>query len=276
VTGYTARDVAKLLGLTVGQVRAWARAGLLAPERGERGEYRFTFQDLVLLQAAKELLAARIPARKVRRALARLRDQLPTGRPLSAVRIVADGKRILVRDGMALWNPESGQELFDFEVAELARKVAPLARQAAPEARSMEGELGAEDWYELGCEIEPTLPEQARDAYRRAIELDPHHVDAHVNLGRLLHEAGELAAAEAHYRLALAARPDDATASYNLGVVLEDRGQPRDAVAAYERALSLDPSCADAHYNLARLYERLGQRRSALRHLDAYRKLSEE
>ena len=96
MAGYAARDVAKLLRLSVGQVHAWVRAGFLAPEREPTGEQRFSFQDLVLLRTAKGLMEARIPARRVRRALEQLRRHLPRGRPLSGVQIAADGKRIVV------------------------------------------------------------------------------------------------------------------------------------------------------------------------------------
>jgi len=270
---YTAPEAAKLLGLSLGRVRSFVRSGFLAPERGERGELRFSFQDLVLLRAAKELMAHKIAPRRVRLALGRLRDELPRGRPLSAVSIAADGGRIVVFDGRTRWNPESGQQLFRFEVADLAERVKPLAERSAREARDAAEELRAEDWYALGCELEAATPTDARDAYRRAVELDPRHADAHTNLGRLLHEAGELAAAEAHYRLALEAQPSDVTAAFNLGVVLEDRGRPNAAIEAYQRTLALDSDCADAHYNLARLYERLGKGMAAVRHLKIYRKL---
>ena len=58
---YTAKSVARLLDLSVQQVRSYARAGFLQPDRGPRGEYRFSFQDLVMLRTAKGLMAARIP-----------------------------------------------------------------------------------------------------------------------------------------------------------------------------------------------------------------------
>jgi len=274
-TGYTTADVSRLLGLSVPQIRAWVRSGCVEPRRGPRGEHRFSFQDLVVLRTAKEL-ADRVPSRKVKRSLERLRRQLPRGRGLAGVRIGVQGDDIIVRAGGLAWEPESGQEVLDFDVGALASEVAPLVRQAAQDARQAQHELQAEDWFGLACEMEAVDPVQARDVYRRVLELDPEHFDARVNLGRLLHEAGEYTAAEANYRLALRLRPDDATAAFNLGVALEDLRRPREALRAYERAVTADPHCADAHYNLANLYERLGEPCRALRHLQTYRALLQE
>src|SRR6266540_3310881 len=220
--GYTSPDVAKLLGLTVAQVRGFARDGFLTPGRGRRGELLFSFQDLVILRTAKGLVAARIPTRRIRGALRRLRAQLPRGRSLAELRIAA------------------------------------------------------EDWYELGLELEVAEPTEARDAYRRALELDAHHADARVNLGRLLHEQGLVEEAERHYRLALRENPEHATAAYNLGIALEDLGRAADAIEAYRAALAADPRLADAHYNVARLYEKAGKKAAALRHLSSYKRLTAE
>ena len=115
MSGYAAREVAKMLGLSVGQVRAYVRAGFLEPVRGPRGELRFSFQDLVLLRTAQGLVSARIAPRRVRRALRKLKEQLPEGRTLRGVRIRAEGDHIVVGDGQASWVPESGQVLLDFE-----------------------------------------------------------------------------------------------------------------------------------------------------------------
>jgi tetratricopeptide (TPR) repeat protein len=272
--GYTIREVADLLGLSVHQIRAYADRGFLKPERGSRGEYLFGFQDLVILRTAGELTAARIAPRKVRRVLARLREQLPEGRPLTAVRIAAEGDQVIVRDGASVWNPESGQALFDFETPEAAAQAKPLDALQAGGAGPEAAELDAQEWYELGCELEAGAPDEARDAYRRAVELSPHHADAHVNLGRLLHEQEEVAAAEAHYRIALSINPRHATAAFNLGVALEDLGQIDQAIAAYERALAADPGNADAHFNLAGICEDRGDKAGAFRHLKAYRKIT--
>ena len=228
----------------------------------------------MLLRTAKGLAASRVPARRIRRALRLLRRQLPAGRPLSAVRISADGERVVVRDGAAAWNPESGQLQLDFAVADLASRAAPLARQAARAARIAAEPLDADEWYDLGFDLEAVDLEEARDAYRRALELDPGHADAHVNLGRLLQEGGDVAEAVAHYQRALELHPRHATAWFDLGIALEDLRRRPDAVRAYEQAIAVDPKLADAHFNLARLYEAAGKRAAALRSLSRYRLLA--
>lgn len=273
--GYAASDVARLIGLTPTQVRAFARSGLFPTERGS-GELRFSFPDLVLLRAAKGLAAAHIPQRRIAAALRRLREQLPAGRPLSAVRITAEGDRIVVQDGAKTWSPESDQLLLDFHVADLATRAAPLARRAAQAARdadSGDAALSADEWYDLGFDLEAVDVGEARDAYRRALELDPHHVDAHVNLGRLLHEGGDAKQAVSHYVLALQQTPKHALAWYNLGIALEDLRRRPDAIKAYESAILAEPAMADAYFNLSRLYEAAGKKAAALRTLSKYRVL---
>ena len=265
--GYSTREVATLLGLSQAQVRSCARAGFVAPRIGPRGELLFSFQDLVLLRTAKALLAARIPQRRIRIALQNLHAQLPQGQPLTAVRISAQGHHVVARDGGEAWHPESGQTLLDFEVADLAREAAALE----PRRQALQT---AADWYEHGVELEAGDAAAAMAAYRRALAIDPDLADAHLNLGRLLHEGGDPARAETHYRRALAIDPGDALATYNLGVALQDRQQPREAAAAYEEAIALDPTLADAHFNLSGIYEHLGEKAAAFRHLRTYRSLT--
>lgn len=136
-------------------------------------------------------------------------------------------------------------------------------------------------WYERGVALENVDPAGAIAAYRRAIAGRSDLADAHNNLGRLLHDRGDLAAAEGCYQVAL--RTDDQVALYwfNLGVVLEDQGRATEAIRAYEHALAIDATMADAHYNLARQIELIARSagdevmlRRAVRHLELYRELS--
>jgi tetratricopeptide (TPR) repeat protein len=261
-----------MLGLSASQIKGFVDDGLVAPRRTNDGELLFSFQDLVLLRTAKGLIDADISTRRVRAALAEIRRQLPRGRPLTGVHIFADGREVLVQEGDEVWNPESGQTLINFGVSSIAAKAEPFARRAAAAARDRADDLRAEDWYELACELELTTPDEAIDAYRRALQIDPSHADAHLNLGRLLHEEADFAAAEDHYRAALGG-DDDATARFNLGVVLEDQERYEEAIETYLELLEADAGYADAHYNLAGLYERLGRKDAALRHLKAYKAL---
>ncbi len=259
-----------MLDLPLGEVRRLARAGFVLPRRGPRNELRFSFQDLVLMRAAAGLVHARIPTARVRRALRSLRAQLPEGRPLAAVRVAADGDRVVVQDGGARWHPETGQVLLDFHVGDLSRKVAPVVKAA----RRERSPLDAETWYRWGCDLEDTAPREAEDAYRRALAIDPAHGGAHLNLGRMLHSRGDPRGAEYHYRHALASPAHRALAAFNLGVALEDQGLLDEALLAYARALEADGALADAHFNASRILETMGRREDALRHLAEYRRLS--
>jgi tetratricopeptide (TPR) repeat protein len=270
--GYGARDVARVLGLPVERVRAWARLGLASPRRGPDGALLFSFHDLVLLRTARELRAARIPARRVRRALESLRAQLPAGRSLASVRIRADGARLVVRDGRGAWRPESGQALFDFAVAELSREVAPLLREASA-ARDASG-LDAQAWFAWGCDLRDGAPEQARRAWARALQLDPDHPGANLAMGHLLLEAAEAASAEIHLRAALEGLPGDPAALMALGAALEGQGRHEEALLGYARILEASPGRAEAHLGAARILDRLGRAAEARRHRATWRRLT--
>jgi tetratricopeptide (TPR) repeat protein len=272
---FSTRDVARLLGLSETQVRSQARAGFLTLERGPRNGYRFSFQDLVLLRTARELAQARIPLRRIRTALCGLARDLPSGRSLSEVRIVADGDDLLVHEGGTAWNPESGQVQIDFAGSAPKVPAAHAATSLPPHSRPRDQVPDAWELFDAALELEASDPAAALRTYAQALTQNPHLSDAHVNLGRLLQLAGRTEEALEHYLAAIRAGSTDPTAPFNLGTALEELGRWRDALAAYQHAIETDASFADAHFNLARLYDQLGRRAEAIRHLRAYKRLVE-
>ena len=272
--GYKTREVAEVVGLSTSKILSWTRSGLLTPQRGPRGAYLFSFQDIVLLRTVRDLLTQDVPARRVREALEALREQLPVGRPLSAVHVSAVGDRILVQDDDAVWEPSSGQLQIDFDVADVAETAVPMARRA-PEPRASQDSMSADDWFNTALDLEAVTSDEAIAAYQKALVLEADHADAHLNLGRLLHEDGRVREAESHYRSATDADPESGRAFYNLGVALDDQGLGSGAIEAYEVALRLDPDLAVAHFNLSRLFEAEGRQPDALRHLAEYKRLIE-
>src|SRR6202158_4923717 len=201
---------------------------------------------------------------------ASLKRQLPDDRTLSSLTIYADGRRVVAWDGTARWQPDSGQFLFNFDVQAVVSGVKQPERLPAP-APEIPGQptRTAEQWFNLGCELDSASPEEARHAYHQALELDPAMADAHVNLGRLYHEARQPAQAEAHYRAAAQQTSDDPVAHFNLAVLLEELGRTDEAIHTYRCALEANPDFADAHHNLHLLFDALGKRALAMTHLQA-------
>jgi tetratricopeptide (TPR) repeat protein len=268
VSEFGVREVERLLGISRSAIHGLIRAGFVSPKRGARREYRFSFQDLILLRTARALSAAKVPPGRITRSLKALRRRLPETVPLSGLRICAVGDRVIVTEGRRRWHADSGQYLLDLDVNVEGGELSVQARDAGS------GEARAERWFQRGAELEDGLSGTARAAYERALALDPGHAAARINLGRLLHEAGELQAAESVYREGVTRAGNDAVLLFNLGVLLEDMRRPAEAIAAYESALRADPRFADCHYNLALAYEAAGNAQGAIRHMGEYRKLA--
>ncbi len=126
--------------------------------------------------------------------------------------------------------------------------------------------------YKRALKLEREDAASARAAYEACLKGDCSHLEARINLGRLLHLEGLLEEAEAIYR---EFPQPSAVLYFNLGVLMEDLRREREAVEAYREAILHEPGMADAHFNLSGVYERLGEAQAAFRHLLAYRRLSQ-
>ncbi len=130
----------------------------------------------------------------------------------------------------------------------------------------------AAEHFARGFALEATDIAAAREGYRAALATYRGHLDASINLGRLQHLNGELAAAEKTYR---AARHASATLSFNLALLLEDLHRDDEAAQAYRDALAQEPTMHEAHLHLSLLHERRERPREALMHLLAFRRKSQ-
>jgi tetratricopeptide (TPR) repeat protein len=262
---YNTKDLERLFGLPASAVRSLTRSGHINPvKRG--GRLHYSFQDLLMLRTASALRAANISAQRINRTLQTLRATLPLGAALDKRSLTALGGQIAIREGRMLWESESGQYVLALDIGAEKGGLHVIPPQGAPAHAA----TSVDEHYARAFALEDTDPEAARAAYEVCLKAEPHHVEARINLGRLLHIAGRLDEAERVYRFADKADP---LLVFNLAVLLEDLNREPDAIVAYREALALDPQLADAHFNLARLYERIREPKASLRHLLAYRRM---
>jgi tetratricopeptide (TPR) repeat protein len=262
---YGTKDLQRLFGLPPSAVRSLTRAGHLNPIR-RAGRLHYSFPDLIMLRTASALRAANISAQRINRTLHGLRAALPAGATLSNLSITALGGQIAIREGKLLWESDTGQYALALNIGEEQGGLATFRPQNSP----ADTVSSAAEYYATAFCLEESDSRAAREAYQACLSADPQHVEARINLGRLLHLAGSLAEAEQVYR---SAERSEALLSFNLAVLLEDLDREPEAILAYREALALDPELADAHFNLARLYERARDPKASLRHLLAYRRM---
>ena len=267
---YGVGDVERLLHLSKATLRTLVKAGFVTPERGPRNTWLFSFQDLIVLRTAQALVESNVPQRRITRSLKELRRYLPESMPLSGLSIGAVGERVVVKEGASRWRADSGQYLLAFE-GDPASGSLSVVDQPTP-AEIDEADLPTP--FEKAVFMEQIDEAAAIRAYEAIIADDPSHLDARVNLGRLLHEAGRYERAERVYRDALDAFGDDEILYFNLAVLLDERSRVRESMQAYEAALRVDPAMADAHYNLSLLYKKIGRAKDALRHMAEFRRLN--
>lgn len=243
-------------------MRSLAGAGYIAPAAAE-GKTSYSFQDLLVLRMASALKSAKISPSKITAALGTIRAALPPGSVLTTMALAASGKTVAGREGSNEWEASSGQYALPLAAGFKSPAVVSLpVKKASPSAL-------AHAHYARGHALEESDLAAARAAYLEALNAHADHLEARINLGRLLHLGGELKEAEKVYRQA---KSSSALLSFNLGILLEDLNREEEAAGAYREALAQDPLMLDAHFNLSRLHEKAQRPREALRHLLAYRR----
>lgn len=264
---YSLAEVARLFGFKPSRLRYWHRSGVLGPSVRLGGRNYYNFQDLVGVRAAKGLLEQGVPLRQVRRSVESLRQAFPTSpQPLSELRVLADGRALVVQDDDGTYEPTTGQAVLDFRIDSIESDVIRLLHF------DHDDRARAYEHYLEGCrfdEREETF-ERAEQAYKKALSLDPTLSNALTNLGNLEYRRRQVEVAEHYYRQALACDPEQPEALYNLGFLHFEREEVDQAVDLFRQALQSDPSFADAHFNLAMALEERGERANAQPHWQQY------
>lgn len=95
--------------------------------------------------------------------------------------------------------------------------------------------------------------DKAETAFRRAGDLEPSHMEAQFQLGRLLAKMLRMEEAEPYLQRVREARPDSAPAHHAHGVALGVLGRRDEAEAAFRRALEIHPGWTVAEKDLGDL-----------------------
>lgn len=123
-------------------------------------------------------------------------------------------------------------------------------------------------------------PRNAIPHFERAIEIDPRHVKAQVNLGNALHQIGDFDGAVEQFELALKTDRRRAQAHYyahyHLGLTLQRQGKHARAVRHFEEFVKSAPLHAKAHNNLATSLHACGRHDEALQHFQKATNLDPE
>jgi len=120
--------------------------------------------------------------------------------------------------------------------------------------------LSATNQVQIGIELERQgRLEESVTAHEKALEIDSHMVQAHINLVELYGRLGQFEKAEEHYRAAARLEPGSVESHYNYGVLLLTAQKFEQAENAFRKAIEIDPFHAAAHNNIGYLLERQGK-----------------
>jgi len=283
---YTATLMADVLGAPPAAVRHWARQGLLEPARRAGSIEWFDFSQLVVGKNLVRLLAGGLSLREIDAQLTGLGAGDAGAAARVADRIVADGRRLSLRDGDKLL--AAGGQLHlgfytaaltdDGEADEPPRVVAlgERASDASPTVdRPVEDDVAeilalADDLEAAGEFVE------AAEALRAVLQAQGPTAAVLFTLAELLYRSGDLPAARERYYAVIEIDAGHLRARTSLGCVLAELGDHELALAALEGVLRQQPGYADAHWHVAGVLLHLGRMREARHHLGTFLALAPE
>jgi tetratricopeptide (TPR) repeat protein len=265
VQTFSTRSAARILAVSPDRIRYWVKLRLIAPSARRGRRFRFAFNDLLLMRMAKELLPDHHHVGLFQRCFDRVRDYLEAERPVTSLKLHNDEGRIVLTEGDALIEIETGQMLLRFgpqrQTGKIEDRFGPArVRKRFEEARRM-------------AEADPL---RALTLYSDLLGREPSNFEAHMRMARLLEREGNLTGALRHLLGAAVIVPANAEVNLRLGTLYRLREETENALQSFLRAVECDPQSIEAHRNLAEIYDRIGRKREALRHLSAIHRIGRD
>ncbi len=120
-------------------------------------------------------------------------------------------------------------------------------------------------------------PGEAETLLKKAVEIDPKNIEAHVSLGKIYTRSKDYPLAIDAYRNAISLNPELPDAFFNLAFIFATTGMYVDAEKLFTRVVELQPTYLDkALFNLAITQQRLGKTEESLANVQAAVKLRPE
>ena len=176
VNRYPRADVLRILRVTARQLSGWEKAGLVEPAEA------YSFFDLLQLKKLRDLRAKKVRSAVIRESLQAMQRQVSgMVNPLLEAGTFSTGTRVAFRHRGKAVEPMSGQFVMDFAPANNL--------VVSTKVRHFRTAESAGEWFARGITLEedPATQLEAIAAYQKAIELEPHHAAAHINLGTLFY-----------------------------------------------------------------------------------------
>ena len=275
---YTPAMLSRLLDVTPGKVRRWAREGLIRPVRTVHRLPYFDFSQVARTRTLARLLEAGVPRAELEAGLAALEQVFGADAASVRLDLLARDGRLLVRDAAGLREPRTGQRVLDFLPGPDAAAAGAVGGEPdspallrLPDPEAPADRRTAADWFRLGLDrADADDPAAAVPCFRACLARDPANAEAHFHLADALFRAGEPGAAAERYRAATEHDPRYVEAWVNLGVVRSGGGEHRAAAAAFRTALAIHDDLPDARLHLAESLHALGETAEAAGHYRAY------
>jgi len=103
----------------------------------------------------------------------------------------------------------------------------------------------------------------AKESLQRALDLSPEDPETNYSLGMVYAQLGDTDRAYDYLKKALGLRPVYPEALNNLGVLCLRTRRPQEAIASFEESIRVAPAYDQSYLNLARVYSILGDREKA-------------